>query len=383
MLLNRSADRPLLADVLPNCVAAMRGNVPESGDFGLPAVRGCIVVMVDGLGAHLLRTRAGHARTLSRAWQSGDELVSFPSTTVAGITSLTTGTLAGAHGLVSYSVWDRDFECIRNQISGWDASGMHPATWQLAPTVFERESIDSAVVSVAAYRESGLTNASLRGAEYVCGESMLERSRLAAQYAREHDRPLVYCYHAELDQAGHQYGWASSAWTARLEELDAAIAELVARAPADIGILVVADHGMIDTLATTQVDIPDEALTGIVSVAGEPRLRHLYLDDALTPDDEAAVNARIAAADRIRAALDGRALVVTRDDAIAWGWYGADPHWAAVERIGDVLVAATADEAYYTADMPESMRQMVGQHGSVTEAEITVPCIRLGAFATE
>lgn len=374
MLLNRAADRPILADVLPNCLAAMRG---ATGEFNLPQVRGCIVVLVDGLGSLQLRARAGHARHLVAEWQTDDELVSFPSTTVAGITSLTTASLAGAHGMVAYTVWDREHELVRNQISGWDSMGMIPSVWQLVPTVFEREAVNSAVVSVPEYRDSGLTQASLRGAEFLAAETMVDRSRIAAQFAADHDSPLVYCYHAELDQAGHQFGWESPQWLATLEELDAAIAELVARTPNDIGILVVADHGMIDTPPHTQIDIPRAALEGVVAVAGEPRLRHLYLSDALSD----VPSARNALAERVRLALDQRALVITRDQALEWGWYGNDIAWEAEDRIGDVIVAATEDEAYYTEQMPQSQRQMRGQHGSVTAAEVLVPCIRLGAFA--
>lgn len=376
MLLNRMSDRPILADVLPNCVAAMRG---ANGELNLPPVRGCIVVVVDGLGAHQLRSRRGHARTLSHSFGDRDELVSFPSTTVAGITSITTGELAGAHGLVSYSVWDREYEALRNQITGWDHEGMLPTVWQLAPTVFERERLDAAVVSVAAYRSSGLTRASLRGATYLAADSMTERSVCAAQFAAQHAQPLVYCYHAELDQTGHQYGWQSDAWLAQLEALDAAIAALLNETPSDIGILVVADHGMIDTPSETQVDIPSRVLNDVVAVAGEPRLRHLYLREPDASGDGAPARQHLA--DAVRAALDDRALVITREQAVAWGWYGPLVSWEAEERIGDVLVAATSNEAYYTQDMPDSARQMRGQHGSVTEAEITVPCIRLGAFA--
>lgn len=376
MLLNRRSDRPILADVFPNCLAAMRG---DAGEFGLPAVRGCVVVVVDGLGAQQLLARSGHARTLMRAWGDRQQLMSFPSTTVAGITSITTGQLAGGHGMVAYSVWDREYELVRNQIAGWDHAGMLPTVWQLAPTLFEGAGVDAAVVSVAEYRQSGLSHASLRGAEYFAGESMLERSKLAASIAAQRKRPLVYCYHAELDQVGHKHGWESDAWLAQLEALDAAMSELVARIPSDVGVLVVADHGMVDTPRDTQIDIPEQALRGVVAVAGEPRLRHLYLDvDAQTASETAA--RRMQLAQDVRNALDGRALVVTQDQAIEWGWYGSKVAWQARERIGDVLIAATENEAYYTEAMPESARQMRGQHGSVTDAETLVPCIRFGAF---
>ena len=52
------------------------------------------------------------------------------------------------------------------------------------------------------------------------------------------------------------------------------------------------------------------------------------------------------------------------------------------ERIGDVLVAARARIAYYDDRLADKAAQnMIGQHGSLTDEERTVPLIPLGAFA--
>jgi hypothetical protein len=52
-------------------------------------------------------------------------------------------------------------------------------------------------------------------------------------------------------------------------------------------------------------------------------------------------------------------------------------------RIGDVIVAARKLIAYYDSREPnQSARQMVGQHGSLTDEELRVPVIRAGAFSS-
>jgi hypothetical protein len=345
-----------------------------SGRLDLPEVRGVIVILVDGLGAHQLRARSGHARTITRAWNDGTAQ-SFPSTTVSGITSLTTASRAGAHGMVAYSVWDREQRMYLNQLSGWGAN-MPPDTWQLRDTVFETvRGASPVVVSVEDYRDSGLTLASLRGADYLGAETMHERSEVAAQAARELAHPLIYLYHAELDQTGHSQGWESDAWTARLEELDASIDRLLELVPDDIGILLLADHGMVDVARDRQRDIDDVLPSDVVAVAGEPRLRHIYLPDDATDLD------REVLASRLRAAEGDLAVALTRDEAIARGWYGDDVDPEVFDRIGDVVLAAVGDVSYYVRPMPASMRQMIGQHGSITPEETTVPLVRLGAFA--
>lgn len=340
----------------------------------MPEVRGVIVILVDGLGAHQLRARSGHARTITRAWNDGTAQ-SFPSTTVSGITSLTTASRAGAHGMVAYSVWDREQRMYLNQLSGW-GEHMPPDTWQLCDTIFETvRGASHVVVSVEDYRDSGLTLASLRGADYLGAETMLERSEVAAQAARELAHPLIYLYHAELDQTGHSQGWESDAWTARLEELDASIDRLLELVPDDIGILLLADHGMVDIPRERQRDIDDALPSDVVAVAGEPRLRHIYLPDDATDLDREVLTSRL------RAAEGDLAVALTRDEAIARGWYGDDVDPEVFDRIGDVVLAAVGDVSYYVRPMPASMRQMIGQHGSITPEETTVPLVRLGAFA--
>ncbi|WP_181064247.1 alkaline phosphatase family protein [Pseudoclavibacter sp. AY1F1] len=377
MLFSAASGRPTLSDVLPNSLTSLRG---ETGALGLPEARSVVVMLVDGLGASMLRSRTGHARHLTADWRKKDTAFSFPSTTVAGITSLTTATRAGEHGLMGYSLFDRDAGIIRNQLSGW-GDGMDPATWQLQRTVFEElrdggSEVQSIVVGMPQYRDSGLTHASLRGAIYLEGATMRERVDVTLAALDEYPRALIYLYNAELDQAGHAHGWESDAWLARLEELDAAFDSLNRGVDAGTGILVTADHGMIDIPRHRQIDVDDDdpLFDGVVAMAGEPRLRHLYLEaDA---GDQAAEELR----DRWLESQGARASVLTRAEAVSNGWYGPNVALAAAERIGDVIVAATKGVTYYASSMQSGARLVVGQHGSITPEETIVPLIRAGAF---
>ncbi|MBS3177881.1 MULTISPECIES: alkaline phosphatase family protein [unclassified Pseudoclavibacter] len=378
MLFSAASGRPTLSDVLPNSLASLRG---ERGPLGLPTARSAVVMLVDGLGAAMLRSRAGHARRLSAGWRKKDTAFSFPSTTVAGITSLTTATRAGEHGLLGYSLYDRDAGVIRNQLSGW-GDGMDPATWQLQRTVFEQlrdasSGVQSIVVGMPQYRDSGLTHASLRGAMYLEGESMQERVEVTLAALDAHPRALIYLYNAELDQAGHAHGWESDVWLARLEELDAAFDSLTRGVDAGIGILVTADHGMIDIPRHRQIDIDDDdpLFDGVIAMAGEPRLRHLYL----APDAHASATEELRR--RWHESQSSRATVLTRAAAISEGWYGPVVAPEAAARIGDVIVAATKGVTYYPSSVQSGARLVVGQHGSITPEETIVPLIRAGAYA--
>jgi hypothetical protein len=77
-----------------------------------------------------------------------------------------------------------------------------------------------------------------------------------------------------------------------------------------------------------------------------------------------------------------RSWVVSRAEAIESGWFGPVVDAAVVPRIGDIIVAARKEVAYYDSRVTSnSGRNMVGQHGSWSAAELAIPLLRFGAFA--
>lgn len=363
-----------LADVLPACRAALAG---RANAFDLPAVRQVVVLLVDGLGAAALKTRAGHARTLAGAMTRRDVIHSgFPTTTAAALASLCTGAAPGRHGLVGYTVLDGAHDRVVNQLSGWDAR-LDPATWQREPTVFELAAADglrTSVVGPPKYATSGFTAAVLRGADYHQAKTLDERFAATRRILDEGRPGIVYLYVPELDMTAHASGWESGRWTDQLEALDGAVRVFVATLAADEGLLLTADHGVLDVPATAQVhiDAHPDLIAGVRHVAGDPRCLQLHLEPGA--DRDALVAAWTAREGR-------RAWIATREEAIAAGWFGeVDP--VVLPRIGDVLVAARGLVAYYdTRASTAQGRAMIGQHGSWTPEETRVPLLRFGAFA--
>ena len=371
MLPAPSASARSIVGVADDLLSALRGPTQS-----LPPVRSAVLVLVDGLGAIPLRAHAGHARHLAGAMGRKDIAHAvFPSTTAAALTSIVTGTWPGEHGLVGYRVLDAGRDRLFNQLTDWEKAGIDPATWQAAPTVFERADAlghPAFAVGVAEYAGSGFTRAVLRGAQFVASDTPAERVARAYDLAATHDGALVYCYLPEVDKAGHKHGIDSPRWVAALEEIDAALSRPV---PAGVGVLVTSDHGMVDVPPHRQfiIDENDPARTGVTHIGGEPRMLHVYLE----PGADAA-----AAAERWQESVASAADVGTRDEAIAAGLFGPVVSDAARTRIGDVLVVARGNRAVYDgADAEGTGRRMVGQHGALTPEELHVPFIRLGAFA--
>jgi predicted AlkP superfamily pyrophosphatase or phosphodiesterase len=362
-----------LTGVMPQVLASMVGG----SDWFAPAASG-VVAVIDGLGRQNLTARAGHARfLLSRMGKKDAARTVFPATTAAALTSLLTGTSPGTHGIVGYRVRVPGTDAAPNQLRGWETDGLDPLTWQRAAPIFEREATAGRpcfVVSTPKYRTSGLTRATMRGAEYVGVDDLTERMSTAAELANRHPGALVYTYVADLDMIGHARGWESDEWAAGLERVDAALRSLDDALDARTGAIVTADHGMVDVPRHRQLLLGegDPLLTGVRVMAGEPRMLHLYAEDG----------ADAVVLGRWRDAESSRSWVLSRDEAIAAGLFGADVDLDVRERIGDVLVAARAAVAYYDDRLADKKSQgMVGQHGSLTDQERVVPLIRLGAYA--
>ncbi|MFE6255388.1 alkaline phosphatase family protein [Agromyces sp. NPDC057865] len=369
---------PRLAGVLASSLASLQG---VQNGFELPAASGAVIVLVDGLGASNLQARAGHARFLSTRMSRRDVIRTvLPSTTAAALASFTTGRMPGEHGLVGYKVLDASHDRVVNQLNGWDA-GMVPETWQRSETLFESAAADGVptfAIGAARYADSGFTRAVLRGAEFRAAASVPDRFAMAQSVLEQHHGALVYLYVPELDQAAHAHGWESDRWLGLLEQLDAEVAAFERRMPRGTGLLVTADHGVVDVPAHRHVfvDARPDLLDGIRHVAGEPRFLSLYAEPGL---DEPA---RAQLVEGWRSAEGHRAWVLGRDEAIESGLYGPTVADEVRSRIGDVLIAARAGIAYYDRREPNRQAElMVGQHGSLTDEETRVPLIRAGAYA--
>lgn len=373
--------RRSIADVLTSAAASL-GVEGFTNSLGLPPASRVCVVLADGLGRNLLKQKSAHTPFLRSVMQSGQGEVpvwldsTFPSTTAAALASFGTGLPPGQHGMVGYDVLDPDQDKVVNMLGNWDAK-VDPAEWQPFPTVFERaaESVNVTTVSLPQFGNSPMTQAALRGGNFVSAVTAHARTAAAAEAMDTAGPSLMYFYVNELDKAGHRHGCQSEQWEHQLEELDATVKRLHASLPAGTTVLLTADHGMLDVPEQQRIDFSTDAslVDGVRHTAGEPRMVHLYLED---PAD-ASGRERLLGAWRAR--FGDRIWAFTREDAIAAGLFGT-LRPAVGPRIGDIMIAARDALALYDTrrGRPAAM-EVVGQHGSLTKAEREVPLLCFSA----
>lgn len=359
------ADRSL-GDVVPAIAAALGCEGAPAG-LALPNAAAYVVMLIDGLGARLLERYAHAAPFLSSLLAHSEPgTAGVPSTTVTSLTSFGTGLTPGSHGLVGYTSRIPGTDHLLNALQ-WRKE-IDPIEWQPNKTAFQRLTEGGASVTVVNKREfegSGLTVAAHRGADFVGADKVGERIAAVVEASR-HRCSLTYLYDGDLDWTGHRYGVASAPWLQQLSMIDSEAEQLRDALPHSTRLLVVADHGMIDSAPEQRTDVDEqlELRDGVALLGGEARFRHLYCASGAVLDVVATW----------REVLGERAEVLTREDAIAKGWFG--PVVAGVlPRLGDVIVASRGDHAVVSSvDFPYETT-LVGLHGSLTADEMLIPIL--------
>jgi hypothetical protein len=357
-----------LADVLPAVARALGvdAGLPEVA-LTLPDAGRYVVFLVDGLGYELLRDHEEQAPFL-HALLAGQPpaTVGVPSTTATSLTSLGTALPPGAHGVVGFTSRIPGTDDLLNALA-WSKS-VDPREWQPHPTAMGRlaaAGVHTTVVNKREFAASGLTVAGQRGAEFVGADKAGEK--MAAVLAASTPNPsLTYMYDGDLDWTGHRYGVGSTHWRLQLSMVDATAEQLRETLPADVRLVVVADHGMVDSPTESRLDVAEhpDLLDGVVVFGGEARFRHVYCRGGAVDDVLAAW----------RATLGERAEVLTRDDALARGWFGTvEPQVR--PRLGDVMVACRGDFSVMSSTAFPYETTLVGLHGSLTSAEMLVPVL--------
>lgn len=379
MLPSLNSGQSSLADVLPSCLNAL-GVASFANVLNLPPVRSAVVILVDGLGSQNLSQASAHARFLNGLRGTSDTIRTvFPSTTAAALATLTTGTHPGHHGMLGYRIKDPATGLLINQLTGISALEK-PERWLGSDPVYldaAEAGIHPAVVAHPRFADTALTRLIHRGAQQYSARTLDERVKAVQSIVREPGSQLVVMYISELDECAHNAGVMSSEWAMLLESVDSAVKSLISSLPDDVGVILTADHGVVDIPAHKQLLYGDDArlVEGISDIGGEPRCLQLYFEPAATEQ----VRERVFAA--WTEDMEGLAWVMTRETVMEQGLLGqVSEHLTS--RMGDIWVLARKDVVFYDArDQTFKGRSMIGQHGGMSATELTIPLLRAGSFS--
>jgi type I phosphodiesterase/nucleotide pyrophosphatase len=357
-------------DAFATSVLASLGVPGEPNPLELPPAERVCVLLIDGLGWDLLSAHPAAAPLLSELAMTASPLTAgFPATTATSLGTIGTGRPPGQHGLLGYQVAIPGSGRLLNALR-WDAA-VDPVRWQPDATIFERAAeagIAAFRVAPGAFKNSGLSVAAMRGAEFLAAGTLGALvSRTVAALAGAAPA-LALTYYGDLDTTGHALGAGSDAWQYQLAHVDKLAEQLAAALPNGTLLYITADHGMTDVPPGDRIDVDaiPELRAGVSLLGGEPRARHLYCDPGAADD----------VLRRWTEVLGDRAWVVPKEHAVGDRWFGpVDARFA--DRIGDVIVAPRGASAVVATRAEPRESALIGMHGSLTPADQLVPLLSI------
>jgi hypothetical protein len=352
-------------------------------------IRRVVVVILDALGQNLLEKEADNlARYLAETAVRGRLTSIFPSTTVAALSSLWTGSAPAQHGLAGLYLLFPEYGTIGQMLNfspvfgqypdALIKAGMKPEAYLQTPGLAQQ--LAAGGVPTYAFKGAAIVNSALsqmhgRGVAGSVGawsmaDMMVEVGRLLEDKAGE---PLyINAYWPTIDTIAHMRGWNEPHTAVEFHMLWQQIHQTLRQSlsPAarrHTALLIVADHGQTVCPPARHIYLADHPELNemlLMRPAGEPRVAYLYAKQGRVEDVVAYVNENLSHA----------ALAVPTPEAVTAGWFGPPPYAAQLDnRLGDVVLIMRHNYLFVYPEDKELVERLCGWHGGMTHAEMSVP----------
>jgi len=348
-------DGPGVTSLVPALLGVADGSWLPAPALDAEAV---VLLVIDGLGWEAIDAHRSSVPTLA-ALEGRAITTVAPSTTAAALTSIATGAAPSEHGLIGYRV--RVDGHVLNALS-WQSDARRPPDPGL---VQRREPFRGRAVPVvtrAAFRKTGFTEAHLRGTQFVGWRTVSEIIESARRLIAGGE-PFVYAYYPGVDEVAHAHGLLDGFYTAELSFADHLVDALLDALPGTTALVVTADHGQVHVGPEGWLPLgPFEELVDACS--GDGRFRFLHARRGGAPE----------LYDAAKHEHGDHAWVMSREELLEGGWLGPAPGPAVLRRIGDVVIAPFEPVAIIDRTLPRETG-LVSAHGSLTAAEVEVPLL--------
>jgi len=349
-------DNGCLTDLLPALTSADPGPLPIRFGSGSR-----VLLVLDGLGWEQM-ARWRHLLPNIHSFVGESITTVAPSTTAAALTSITTALPPSQHGIVGYRmvVDDMVFNSLR-----WGSAERPDCRTTVPPDLIQPYAPfmgrAMALVTKAEFQTTGFSRAHLRGGRLTGYRTPAILVHELARLVRSGE-DVVYAYYDGVDKVAHEYGLGTE-YEAELAFVDRLVGDVVDSLPSGTTLVVTADHGQVDC-GDRLYPINSEVLEGVTLFSGEARFRWLHCDGR----DVARV------AEAARSHHGDEAWIRTRDQILDEGWFGPGMSAGVVDRLGDVAMLPFEPIGY--ADPADTGPfELIGRHGSLTGAEMLVPCV--------
>ncbi|MRR30905.1 hypothetical protein EG834_11410 [bacterium] len=239
-------------------------------------------------------------------------------------------------------------------------------------TLLKHQGISSYSLQPEMIADSGLSLSLMPGVEHLPYESLAElwhtlENKLSERTA---DQRYYFAYWPNLDGVQHTYGpqhpFVAQEYFGFLRELVHFLERARQRGKGDTLLLLTADHGMLATELSPEVEIrryPELLSMMHLLPTGEARMPYLYLKPGFEQK----------ALDLIESIFPGQFIPIDSQKALDAGLFGPPPyHPQAISRLGDVVLLARGNHYLYWQNKESTMH---GRHGGLSSTEMLVPLL--------
>lgn len=336
-----------------------------------------ILLLVDGLGAEYL-ARYGQDSFLASGLQRRITSV-FPTTTSAALTSIATASAPRQHALTGWFMFLREIaqlsavlpftaRCGNIPLSQF---GINMSDVIALDSVFPNLNRDTYVISHDSIVNSDYSELCSPGATRIGYQSLAQMTETVIKSTLANkDKKYLYTYWSDFDHTCHQYGVNSSQAANVFSQIDHAVAEMCEKlAGSKTELLVIADHGQLDTSAEHVIQLEDHPrLKSMLRLplCGEPRAVFCYVRPECESDFLQYVATEMADYCEVVASA-----ALVEDDYFGLGESAVE----LLPRLGDFVLLMKENYIMKDRLVGERAFKQIGVHGGLSEQELYVPLI--------
>jgi hypothetical protein len=353
-----------------------------------------VFLLVDALGYDLFKQviNPEHGLVWGRYFDRGvfSPITSIcPSTTASALTTLWTGVGSGAHGIIGYEMWAKEFGMVINNIlhsaantkkdvGGLSRSGFYPAEFMYRPTLGPHLRAHGVRPTTFIHSSIAYSGLSVMQMEEVNLQTYVNEADLCVSLAdflnrRSGVREFIYVYYSDVDTLMHRYDAADSRVMLQFKAFSSLfesgfLKNLSPQVAQETLLILTADHGSIATPQSDQYDLsnhPELVSHLVMQPTCEHRLPFLYIK----PGQAGRVR------DYFAKTWPNDFYLIDPMEALAGGLFGQGPYAAGVQdRLGDLIAVSRRNAYLWWSPKPNLM---AGRHGGLSASEMLVPFFAL------
>lgn len=320
--------------------------------------RNTVIMLFDGMGLNLLQMHLPEDSFL-RSHMKGTVSSVFPPTTVAATTSIQSGLSPIEHGWLGWTMY---FKEVNDNVTVFtnkaESTGKAASEKSLAQTLMPYENICDRIMRVHPEVKAESVSMQNHSGTFSVGSSC----RKVLHITKQEGQHFIYCYWINPDHLIHKYGIGSSEVHRSIQKINRETEKMCSRMK-DSAVIILADHGLIDTQWMYMEDYPDLCAMLVRRPSIESRACSFFIK----PEYKAAFP------EAFRKAFPEGFNLLNKEEVLQIQLFGTGKENSRIqESLGDYMAIATDR---YSLAYSRQKHALIGMHAGLTEEELTVPLI--------